>query len=270
MWGETECRWTDFVSAQWNYKCPSSSPVAAQSNCPLTALLPGNVSLMESHQCPFRHLEPLVFVGQNPHNFTVPNSRDLTLLRSRCLSHAHHHWFLVLQFSPRYFCFKGYKWESWWELPALSEGKGLIVQTSSDLSFLGLERALPSENMHHTWDSLSFLLIRVRHEAHISAEVVSGKYFILNKLLQHETLGCGMRAVQTNTSWQPIRFVCGDCRCDPKVNGSLLLLSGKAHKPSHTCEVPLALCYWMYWQTFGAWCFRVSLIFFLSISNENI
>lgn len=117
---------------------------------------------------------------------------------------------------------------------------------------------------------LSFLLIRVRHEAHISAEVVSGKYFILNKLLQHETLGCGMRAVQTNTSWQPIRSVCGDCRCDPKVNGSLLLLSGKAHKPSHTCEVPLALCYWMYWQTFGAWCFRVSLIFFLSISNENI
>lgn len=41
----------------------------------------------------------------------------------------------------------------------LADGKGLIVQTSTDLSFLGLERFLPSENMHHTWDShtLSFV-----------------------------------------------------------------------------------------------------------------
>lgn len=35
----------------------------------------------------------------------------------------------------------------------LSDGKGLIFQTSTDLRFLGLERLLPSENRHHTWDS---------------------------------------------------------------------------------------------------------------------
>lgn len=62
------------------------------------------------------------------------------------------------------------------------------------------------------------LLIRVRYEAHIASEIISGKYFIFSKYRQHETLGFGMRAVPTNTLWQPvINFVCQDCWCaNPK------------------------------------------------------
>lgn len=146
-----------------------------------------------------------------PKNFT--KCRTIILLKSGGSSHFYCHWFVAPVVLLWCFCFKGYKLESWWELPSPCDG--LIVQTSTDLSFLGLERFLPSENMHPPWDSCTceVVLIRIRCETHISSEITSGKYFILSKYLWHETwiwYGSSL----ANTSQQPvIKYVCRDEWC---------------------------------------------------------
>lgn len=80
------------------------------------------------------------------------SDRAKILLKAGDASHICHHWFVVPVLFIWWFSYKGYKLESWSELPSLSDRKKLIVQTSTDLSFPGLERFTASENMHDTWD----------------------------------------------------------------------------------------------------------------------
>lgn len=81
----------------WNYRCPSSATVAAQNTCLSTAPAPGNVSLHGFISLSFPLPGGLVSVGQNPPHLTTPSSRDITLLRSGCLSCSFLHDVFVLR-----------------------------------------------------------------------------------------------------------------------------------------------------------------------------
>lgn len=166
----------------WNYRCPSSSTVAAQNTCLSTAPAPGNVSLHGFISLSFplpggisicgAKPTPLYytkFQRHNPAEIKVFIPCPLPLICESC-SFLHDVLFqgikigkLVRTPSPfwrqRAHCSNFH----WPQLPRIRKGSTL-------------RKYAP-----HVRLSLTVLLIRVRHEAHISTEVVSGKYFILNK-----------------------------------------------------------------------------------------
>lgn len=152
VWEETECRWIILFLLLWNYRCLLSFTVVTHNSLHKQHQHQ-HVSLHGSTFQPLPLTERNTFHGGKANKQkTLLSDRAKILLKAGDASHIYHHQFVAPVLFLWWFSCKGYELESLSELPSLSDCKKLVIQTSIDLSFPGLERFTVSENMHDTWD----------------------------------------------------------------------------------------------------------------------